>query len=89
MTIPQKPATIPPAETAKITSSGWSEFVLPYTFGPITLPSKIGQMIQMMTVSKNILVLITEDTSNERTATMNPPNHGIMADTPDNSPKIR
>ena len=87
--IPQNPAIMPPAETAKITNNGWSALVLPYTFGPMTLPSRIGQIIQISTVSKNIFVLITDETNNERTATMKPPNHGIMAEIPDKKPNIK
>ena len=87
-TIPQNPAITPPADTANITSNGCNEFVLPYTLGPITLPSKIGHIMHISTVSKNILVLITEDTNNDITATKKPPNQGIMADIPDKIPNI-
>ena len=62
--------------------------VFPYTLGPITLPSIIGQIIHIITVNRNILVLITEDTSNDSIATMKPPNHGMMADIPDRKPRI-
>ena len=89
ITMPQKPAIMPPADTANITSNGCNEFVLPYTLGPITLPSSIGHIIHMATVNKNIFVLITDDTNSERTATIKPPNHGMMADNPDKIPKIR
>ena len=50
-TIPQKPEIIPPADTANITSNGCNEFVLPYTLGPITLPSKIGHIMHISTVN--------------------------------------
>ena len=88
-TIPQKPAIIPPAETANIISIGLRELVFPYTLGLITLPSIIGQIIHISAVNKNILVLITDDTSDEMTATMKPPNHGIIADIPDKIPNIK
>ena len=86
-TIPQNPAIIPPADTAKITNNGCNLFVLPYTFGPITFPSKIGHIIHINTVNKNNLVLITDDTNKEITATIKPPNHGIIADIPESNPK--
>ena len=88
-TMPQNPAITPPADTAKITSKGCNELVLPYTLGPITLPSSIGQITQIKTVNKNILTLITDDTKSEITATKNPPNHGITADIPESIPSIK
>ena len=89
ITIPQKPAIIPPADTLNITINGCNEFVLPYTFGPITFPSIIEPIPQTSAVRINNLVLITEDTSNEMMATNNPPKYGIMADTPDSIPNIK
>ena len=88
-TIPQKPAIIPPAETEKITSNGCKELVLPYTLGPITLPSRIGHTMQMTTVNKNNLVLITDEINSDKIATMKPPNHGIIAENPERIPKIK
>ena len=88
-TIPQKPPIAPPAETAKITNNGCKLFVLPYTFGPITFPSNIGQIIQITTVNINNLVLMTEDTNKEITATRKPPNQGMIADNPEIIPKIK
>ena len=55
----------------------------------MTLPSKIGHITQIITVNKNIFVLITDDTSKEIIATKKPPNHGIIADIPDKIPKIK
>ena len=88
-TIPQKPAIIPPAETANITNNGCNELVFPYTFGPMTLPSKVGHITQIIAVKINIFVLITEDTNKDITATKKPPNQGIIADNPDNIPNIK
>ena len=88
-TIPQKPAMAPPADTANMTKRGCKELVLPYTLGPITLPSRIGHIIHIIIVNKSILVLITDDTNKEITATKKPPNQGIMAHMPDNIPRIK
>ncbi len=88
-TIPQNPATIPPAVTLKITSNGCNELVFPYTFGPIRLPSNIGHITHITTVRRNNLVLMTEDTNNDSTATIKPPKYGIMADNPESSPNTK
>ena len=82
ITIPQNPAIIPPAVTLNITINGWIELVLPYTLGPIKLPSNIGHTIHIITVRANNFALITEETNKDSTATMKPPNHGIIADRP-------
>ncbi len=88
-TIPQNPAIMPPADTANITTSGCKELVFPYTLGPITLPSITGHIMHIIAVKRNNLVLITEETSSDKTATINPPNQGIIAEIPDKIPKIK
>ena len=89
ITIPQNPAIIPPADTLNIIINGCNELVLPYTLGPITFPSNIGHIMHIMAVKMNNLVLIIDDTNNDKTATIKPPNHGIIADIPDKIPNIR
>ena len=89
ITIPQNPAIIPPAETLNMTTKGCNELVFPYTLGPITLASIIEHTPHTKAVNKNILVPITEDTSNESIATSNPPKYGIIADNPESIPRIK
>ena len=56
ITIPQNPANMPPANTAKILTKGCNLFVFPYTLGLIIYPSILGQIKHTINVKINKLL---------------------------------
>ena len=74
ITIPQKPAKIPPAKTAKILTSAGNWLVLPQTLGAMIQPSIFGQIKQTIMVKINNLVLTTDAMITAKILTNRPPN---------------